>query len=122
MPDIDKWSTFLQWAGGIGGFVGGAIAAIFGTRLAGKKPAAEDDRAARDDERERRELQDRVIEDRIRRDFADSIQAARKSFYDEFRRLDDGYRHEMGELEERLRQVEKDVEVLKAGRQGPAHR
>jgi hypothetical protein len=120
MFDIDKWGP-LQWLLGIGLAFGGFISAWMGSRSSRNAPI--EDTASRErariEERERFELQAKVTEERIRRDFEAAISAARKSFYDEFRRLDDETAHKFEQLEERLRKAEMEVEVQKSRRQPP---
>ncbi len=130
MFDFDKWPAPIQWLLGIGVVLGGFVSAWFGSRASRNAPI-EDSRSqireeerqrierARIEERERVELQAKVREDSIRRDFADAISAARKSFYDEFRRIDDEFTHKHEQLDERLRKTETEVEVLKAARRQP---
>lgn len=115
MLDFDKWPASLQWLIGLGVFLGGIIASWYGVVVSKTRPpeyapqVREDERQrieqARIAERERVELQAKVNEDRIRRDFELAIAAARQSFDDELQRID-----------ERLRKAETSVEVLKSNR------
>ncbi len=89
MPDIAKWSEIWQWLAGVGTVVGGIIAGFLGHRIVGKRRADDDPRGQlREDERRRVELESQVADNKVREDFQAALGATRKSFFDEFAKLE----------------------------------
>lgn len=108
MPDIGDWPHAYQWGVGIGVFLAGILAALFGAKNARNLPEYDE----RDAEIEK--LRDAARDAATRTQFAleiasakqamaDALSATRQSFYGEFKVLD-----------QRIRDVESSQAALKS--------
>lgn len=112
MPDIAKWTDFVQWIALAVGAVAGALAGIFGTR---RGRPVDDDRGderqriveqARLDERQRVQLESQVAEARIKSEL-------RSEFYKTFEKYHNDQEEESGRLRDKIERMVDNTHDLK---------
>lgn len=136
MPDIAKWTETVSWLSTAAVVAGSFVAGLFGIRALRRAPP--DDQRAIDikalearviEEARARALVEAKLRDAdLRKDFADAVASARRSFDGELNRIETDLRREIGELENDLHDLERlynglnvKVEVMRGTRR-PAGR